>query len=325
MTLRVTRRAALTGLAASVALPGVVKAENWPSRPVTMVVPFPAGGPTDALARAVAARLSSDLGQQFVVENRGGAGGNIGAGAVAHAPPDGYTIMFGTPGPIAMNKLMYKDLPFDSDAAFAPVALIAKSPLIIVASPKTPFDTIKEMQVYAEANPAKLNVGNPGNGTLGHITSVLLAKQLGISVTAVPYRGTAPLTVDVLSGEVDIGMDFMPTYVPLAKAGKLKALAVTSAARSADMPEVMTVQETGFKGFEATAWYAIVVPAGTPAMIVDKINAASNAFIASEAGKKVLLNFDMQAAGGSPADLKSYIASELTKWRPIIEDAKISL
>jgi tripartite-type tricarboxylate transporter receptor subunit TctC len=325
MTLHISRRTVLAGLAAATALPTVAKAQAWPSRYVTMIVPFPAGGPTDALARAVAAELSSKLGQQFVVENRGGAGGNIGGGAVAHASPDGYTILFGTPGPIAMNKLMYKKMAYDAEKDFAPVALIAKSPLIIVASPKTPFNTIKELAAYAKANPGKVNCGFPGNGTLGHITSLLLQKQLGINFTGVPYRGTAPLAVDVLGGQVDLGMDFMSTYVPLVKAGKLKALAVTSATRAANLPEAMTVQEAGFPGFEATAWYALVAPAGTPAAIIDKINAASNAFLAGDKGKQVLLTFGMQAAGGTPADMKSYIASELTKWAPIIKDANISI
>jgi tripartite-type tricarboxylate transporter receptor subunit TctC len=325
MTRNITRRTALAGLAATVTLPGIAKAQTWPSRVVTMVVPFPAGGNADALARSVAAELSVKLGQQFIVENRGGAGGNIGGGVVAHAAPDGYTFLFGTPAPIAMNKLMYKTMAYDPEKDFTPVALVAKSPLIIVANPKAPFNTIKELAVYAKANPGKLNVGHPGNGTLGHITSVLLQRQLKISMTGVPYRGTAPLTVDLLGGQVDVGMDFMTTYVPLVKAGKLKALAVTSAQRAANLPEVMTVQEGGFEGFEATAWYAIVAPAKTPTAIIDKINAASNAFLASDNGKKVLLTFGMQAAGGTPADLKNYIASELKKWGPVIKEANISM
>ena len=221
MTLDITRRAALAGLAASAALPNVAMAETWPSRPVTGIVPFPAGGNADAVSRSVAAYLSKTLGQQFVIENRGGAGGNIGASVVAHAKPDGYTILFGTPAPIAMNQLMYKSMPFDQKTAFVPVVLIAKSPLIVVANPKTPFNTIKEMAAYAKANPGKLNVGHPGNGTLGHITLILLAKQLDIKVTAVPYRGTSPLTVDVIGGQIDMAIDFMPTYVPQVTAGQV--------------------------------------------------------------------------------------------------------
>ncbi len=325
MTRNITRRTALAGLAAAAALPGIAKGETWPARPVTMIVPFPAGGNADALARSVAAELSVKLGQQFIVENRGGAGGNIGGSLVAHAAPDGYTLLFGTPAPIAMNKLMYKSMPYDPEKDFTPVALVAKSPLVIIASPKTSFKTIKEMADYARANPGKLNVGHPGNGTLGHITSVLLQRQLKINMTAVPYRGTAPLTVDILGGQVDVGMDFMTTYVPLVKAGKLKALAVTSAERAVNLPDVPTVQEAGFAGFEATAWYAIVAPAKTPAAIIDKINAASNGFLASENGKKVLLTFGMQAAGGTPADLNTYIASELKKWGPVIKEANISM
>ncbi len=333
MGLRVNRRAALAGLAAMIvtpSAPSIVSAQRgaaqpWPSRPVLMIVPFPAGGPTDTLARVLAGEFSSRLGQQFVVENHGGAGGNIGAAMVARAAPDGYTILFGTPGPIATNKLMYKSLSFDPAKDFVPIALIAKSPLIIVANPSTPAKDIEDLAAYAKANPGKLNVGYPGNGTLGHVTAVLLQKELGISMTGVPYRGTAPLTTDLLGGQVDLGMDFISTYVPLVKAGKLRAIAVTAAQRVADLPDVMTVQEAGIKDFEATAWYALVAPTGVPRDIVRKINGATNDFLASDKGKETLKTFDMLPAGGTPTDLETYIGSELTKWAPVVKAANISM
>jgi tripartite-type tricarboxylate transporter receptor subunit TctC len=318
-------RTLLLAVIMALVFPAILLAQAWPSRPVTFIVPFPAGGNVDVLARSVAADLSEKLGQQFIVDNRAGAGGNIGGAAVAKAAPDGYTILFGTPGPIATNKLMYKSLPYDSEKDLIPIVLVAKSPLIVVAHPSTPARDLKELIAYAKANPGKVNAGNPGNGTLGHITAELLQQHTGIKMAHVPYRGTAPLTTDLLGGQVHVGMDFMPTYVPLVNDGKLRALAVTSSERSPDLPNVMTAQEAGFPGFEATAWYAIAAPAGTPADIVRKINAATNDYIKSDKGKAHLMQFSMQAAGGTPDDLKAYIASELKKWEPIIKAANISM
>jgi tripartite-type tricarboxylate transporter receptor subunit TctC len=277
------------------------------------------------LARALAQDLGERFGQQFVVDNRAGAGGNVGAAAVAKAAPDGYTILFGTPGPLANNKLMYKNLPFDPEQAFAPIVLIAKSPLIIAAKVSLPVKDIKELAAYAKANPGKLNVGVPGNGTLGHITSVLLQRELGISMTDVPYRGTALVVNDLLGGQVDLAMDFMPSYVPLVREGKVRALAVTTSQRSSDLPDVNTVQDAGFPRFEATAWYALAAPAGTPSEIIDKLNAATNAFLKSPKGQETLANLSMQAVGGAAADLKAFIASELQKWGPVVKEANIAM
>jgi tripartite-type tricarboxylate transporter receptor subunit TctC len=323
---RITRRVALAIAAAGLwAAPSVAWAQAWPSRPVTVILPFAAGGGTDLLARALAQDLGERLGQQFVVDNRAGAGGNLGAGAVAKAAPDGYTILFGTPGPLANNKLMYKDLPFDPEQAFTPIVLIAKSPLIIAAKASLPVKDLKELTAYAKANSGKLNVGIPGNGTLGHITSILVQKELGISMTNVPYRGTSLVVNDLLGGQVDLAMDFMPSYVPLVREGKIRALAVTTTQRSADLPDVETVQDAGVRGFEATAWYALAAPAGTPNEVIDKLNAATNAFLKSPKGQEVLAKLGMQAVGGPPAELKAFIASELQKWGPVVKEANISM
>ena len=290
-----------------------------------MIVPFPAGGNADVLARALAAEFSEKLGQQFLVDNRAGAGGNIGGAAVAKAAPDGYTLMFGTPGPIATNKLMYKNLPYDPEKDLTPVVLVAKSPLIVVAHPSFPAKDLKELIDYAKANADKVNAGNPGNGTLGHITSELLQQHTGMKMVHVPYRGTPPLTTDLLGGQINVGFDFMTTYIPLVSDGKLRALAVTSAERAVQLPNVMTVQEAGFKGFEATAWYAIVAPTGTPANVVEKVNKIANDYLNSPNGKAQLETFAMQAAGGTSDDLRAYIKSELEKWGPIIRAANISM
>jgi tripartite-type tricarboxylate transporter receptor subunit TctC len=316
--------AAIIGLITT--LPCVAIAQSWPTRPVTWIVPFPAGGPADILARTVAAELSSKLGQQFVIENRAGAGGNLGGAAAAKAEPDGYTMMFSTPGPAAINKLMYANAGYDPEKDLTPIILVAKSPLIIVASNDAPAKDFKEMVAYSKANPGKLNAGHPGNGTLGHITSELVQINSGIKLTNVPYRGTAPLTTDLLGGQVHLGMDFITTYIPLVKADKLRALAVTSSQRVvSDLPNVPTVAELGFAGFEATAWYVIVTPAKTPSDIVQKVNVAVNNWLQSAAGKEALTKFVMQGAGGTPADAKAYVANELTKWGPVIKASNIAL
>jgi tripartite-type tricarboxylate transporter receptor subunit TctC len=300
-------------------------AQGWPERTVTMIVPFPAGSAVDALARAVGQALSEALGKQFIVDNRAGAGGSIGGAAVAKASADGYTLLFGTPAPIALNKLMYKGMTYDSEKDFTPVVLVAKSPLIVTTRTEFPAKTFEELIAYAKQNPDKVNVGHPGNGTLGHITSELVQRSVGVKMTNVPYRGTSPLMTDLLGGQIDVAIDFMPTYVPLVTSGKIQALAVTTSQRAAQLPAVPTVQETGFKGFEASAWYAMVAPTGTSPEIVAKLNSVVNSFLQSEKGKAILGQNALLGVGGSPDDLKAFVAAELAKWRPVIEAAKIAM
>jgi tripartite-type tricarboxylate transporter receptor subunit TctC len=315
----------LLGLVAALAPCQSVKAETWPARPVTMIVPFPAGGPADIAARAVANALSEALGKQFVIDNRAGAGGNIGGAAAAHAAPDGYTLMFTTPAPAAVNKLIYKSMPYDPTRDLVPVVLVAKSPLIVTAKLGFPAKTLAELIAYAKQNPDKVTVGHPGFGTLGHITAELIEQFAGVKMTNVPYRGTTPLTTDLLAGQIDVAMDFMPTYVPLVESKKVRGLAVTTAQRTTQLPDVPTVQEAGYKGFEATAWYAVVAPKGTPQEIIGKVNKAVNDYLKSEKGKTFLEQNTMQAAGGTPDDLKKFMASELEKLAPVIKAANISM
>jgi tripartite-type tricarboxylate transporter receptor subunit TctC len=220
---------------------------------------------------------------------------------------------------------MYKELAYDSERDFTPVVLVAKSPLVVAAKLDFPARTLSELIVYAKQNPGKVNVGVPGNGTLGHITSALIQQFAGVEMTNVPYRGSAPLMTDLLGGQIDVAMDFMPSYLPLVAGGKVRALAVTTGRRAAQLPDVPTVQEAGFAGFEATAWYAIVAPTGTPPDIVTKLNDAVNAFLKSDKGKAILEQNALQAVGGSPDDLKAFISGELAKWGPVIAAAKITM
>jgi tripartite-type tricarboxylate transporter receptor subunit TctC len=299
-------------------------AESWPSRFATIVVAFPAGGPTDVLARAVAAELADKLGQQVVVENRSGAGGNVGAAFVAKAPPDGYTFLFATTS-VVNNRFMYRNVPFDADRDFVPIVLVSKTPIVLVASPKTGLTSLGALIAQAKANPGKINLGSPGHGTVAHVAAESLQRLAGFKLTHVPYRGSAPMIADLLGNQIDVVTDLSPTQIPQLKAGKYAGLAVTSKARSAALPDLPTVAESGFPGFEASSWNALLAPTGTPAEVVNRINAIVNAYLTSEKGKQELAKFDMEVSGGSPDDLKAFMASEVAKWGPIFKAANITM
>ena len=298
-------------------------AQSWPARPVTMIVPFTAGTTSDILARGLAQYLTDTLGQPFVIDNRGGANGNIGAAAVARAAPGGYTLLFATTGSAATNKLMYQNMAFDPEKDFAPVALIGKSPILITARADAPFSTLQELIAYARAHPDSLNGGFPGNGALGHITGILLQSTAGIKFGYVQYRGSAAIITDLIGKNIDIAMDSMAAYAPTVQGGQIKALAMAGGQRWSKLPNVMTASESGLPGFEASVWYAMLAPTGTPADIVAKLNAAANDYLKSEKVMSLFDAFGIQAAGGTPQDLREFMASEVRKWSPIIKSADI--
>jgi tripartite-type tricarboxylate transporter receptor subunit TctC len=317
------------GLAYAAALavvmaPSLASSQAWPNRPVTMVVPFVAGSATDIVGRFLAEELGEKLGQRFLIENRTGASGNIGALAVARAAPDGYSIFLGTPFPMALNKLMSTDLKFDPEQDFTPIVLIAKSPQIIVSGLSLPAKNLKEVMAYAVANPGKLTAGIPGIGTTSHIALEYLLNLSGTRMTTVPYRGSPPAS-DLISGQIDIGVGLVQSYVAMLNAGTLRGLAVTSRQRSSQMPSIPTAEEAGYPGFEATAWYVLAAPAGTPPDIVQKINTVVNDYMRGEKGKKHFFTLDMQAGGGTPADARAFIAGEVVKWGPVIKKANIRM
>jgi tripartite-type tricarboxylate transporter receptor subunit TctC len=327
-----TRRLAIGGGLASAALAGAARsataqapaAQAWPSRHVTVVVPFPAGGPTDVIARAMAGDLAEKLGAQFVVENRSGAAGNVGSASVAKAAPDGYTLLFATTS-VVNNRFLYRSVTFDSDRDFAPVVLISKVPLVIIVHPDMPAKTLADLIAQAKANPGKLSVGTPGHGTVVHITSELLQQRGQFKLNNVPYRGSSPMFADLLGRQIDVMIDLIPTSIPLLKEGRIRGLAVTSAARSRAVPDIPTLHESGFAGLEATSWNALLAPAGTPPEIIGRLNALINAYLTSEKGKQDLAKFDMEAGGGTPNDLRAFMAAEAAKWGPIIKAANITV
>ena len=316
--------AALTPLAAPLARPARA-AEAWPVRPVTVLCPFAAGTSADTLMRMINASLGKKFGQNFIVEDRPGATGNIAAGAAARATPDGYTLLIGTVGPIVNNKFLYKHLDFNPDRAFAPVAALAYSPLIFVGSPKLPVKTLQELVAYAKAKHGPLNAGTVGVGSQAHITIQLLNKLAGISIGHVSYRISSQALPDLASGDLQLSVQYIPTFVPQVQSGMVRGLAVTSLKRLPELPDVPTAAELGFPGFEASGWFALFAPAGTPPGIVSRINEGVNEFLQSDAGKKQLANIWMTPMGGSPAWLADYIRSENAKWGPIIKQAGISL
>jgi tripartite-type tricarboxylate transporter receptor subunit TctC len=298
-------------------------AQSWPNRIITLVVPFPAGGPSDVIARAMAADLTAKLGQQVVVENRAGAAGNVGFAAVAKAAPDGYTLLLGTTS-VVNNRFIYRNLSFDTDRDLAPIALISKTPIVFAAHPSTGIKTLADLIARAKANPGKLNYGSPGHGTAAHITAELLQTIAGFKITHVPYKGSSPMITDLLGGQIEIGADLMPSQIPQLKAEKYNGLALTSLTRSAALPDLPTVAESGYPGFEASSWNALLAPTGTPPEAIGKLNTLVNAYLKSDKGRADLAKFGMEAGGGTPADMKAFMASEAAKWGPIIKAAKIT-
>jgi tripartite-type tricarboxylate transporter receptor subunit TctC len=313
--------ALLAMLVAAVAAPFTFAqgAANYPAKPVRLVVPFPAGGTTDILARAVAQKLSEAWGRQMIVDNRPGAGGNIGSDLVAQSAPDGYTLLMGTVSTHAINPSLYKNMPYDHVKDFAPVILVAGVPNVLVVNPSLPVHSVPELIAYAKANPGKLNFASSGNGTSIHLSGELFKAMTGVEMTHVPYKGSAPALTDLIGGQVQLMFDNLPSSLPFIKAGKLRALAVTSGARAAALPDLPTLAESGLPGFEASSWFGVLAPAGTPRDIVAKLNGAIAGWLASPEAKEKLLAQGAIAAGGTPEDFARHIGAETSKWAKVVK------
>jgi tripartite-type tricarboxylate transporter receptor subunit TctC len=300
-------------------------AQDYPNRPITLVIPFAPGGSTSIVGRVVADKMGEILGQSVVVDNRAGAGGTIGTRAVSKSPPDGYTLLLGYTGTLAIGPTLYPNAGYDPRKDFAPIGLIGNAPNSLVVHPSFPAKSVKELIDYAKANPGKLTVGTPGAGSQAHLVMELLLKQTGTTMTYVPYRGGANIAADLMGGQIDLTVTYVPALLGAVKDGSLRGLFVTTLERSTQLPEVPTVNESGFPGFEAVAWYAVVAPAGTPRPIIDRLNVLINGYLKSPTGQSQLEALDMQPVGGTPEQLRSFIDGEVAKWGPIIKAAGIEM
>jgi tripartite-type tricarboxylate transporter receptor subunit TctC len=314
--------AAIAGIAAFAgAAPSAAQAPAYPTKPIRLVVPFPPAGATDILARAVAQKLTEVWGQSVVVDNRPGAGGNIGSELVARAAPDGYTLEMGTVGTHAINSSLYAKMPYDHVKDFAPVILVAAVPNVLVVNPAVPANSVRELIAYAKANPGKLNFASSGSGTSIHLSGELFKVMAGVEVTHVPYKGSAPALQDLLGGQVQLMFDNLPPSLPQIKAGKLRALGVTTAARSPALPDVPTIAESGLPGFESSSWFGVLAPAGTPPAIIAKLNAEIAKWLATPEAKDRLVAIGANGAGGSPEDFAKHIAAETAKWAKVVKES----
>ncbi len=300
-------------LAAAALLPALACAQAWPAKPVRLVSPFPAGGGTDAFARPLAAQLSQQMGQQFIVDNRAGAGGTIGADHVAKSSADGYTFLVGAVHhTIAVS--VYAKLPYDLARDLIPVTMVASVPSVVVVHPKVPVNSIKELIAYAKANPGKLNFGSAGNGTSHHLAGELFKVLTGSQMNHVPYKGAAPAMQDLLGGQVDLMFDGMGTSAPQIRGNKLRPLAVTTAARSPAFPEVPTMNEAGVPNYLVTTWYAIWAPAGTPPEIMNRLQAEVAKAMQAPSIKEVWTQQGATAGGNTPAEFGAFVKTEIAKW-----------
>jgi tripartite-type tricarboxylate transporter receptor subunit TctC len=312
----------LAGLALLLAAALPVAAQTtYPRQPIKLIVPFAAGGTTDILARIIAARLSTDLGQQVVIENIDGAGGSVGAEAAARARPDGYTVIFHTSSTGAINSALYPNLKYDMRRDFAPISLLTRNPNVLVVRKDFPANTLAEFIVLAKKNPGKFNYGSSGNGTILHLAGALFAKQAGVNIVHVPYRGAGPAMNDLVAGVIDAMFDNLPSAIVQIRAGNVKALALTTKTRSPALPNLRTMAEQGFLTYETDTWGALFAPRGTSAAVIARLNKAAVVAMKDPATVKRLYDLGAVAVGSSPEDLARFRDQQLIYWAPIVRDS----
>lgn len=293
-------------------------AQTWPARSVRLIVPFAPAGTTDILARLVGENLTKTLGQPFPVENKAGAGGNIGAAEVAKAAPDGYTIMMGTPGTQAINQFLYANMPYNTEKDFAPVSFVARVPNVLVVHPSLNLKTVQDLLNLAKAKPNSLNSASPGNGTTAHLALELLKSKMGLRIQHVPFSGSAPAMQSLLAGDVQMTIDNLPPFLPQIQAGKLVALGVSTAERVGALPDVPTVAST-VPGYEASSWFVIMAPAATPQPIVRRLSGEIDKLLKIPAVVDRLKSLGATAVGGTPEQLAAHLSAETAKWRDVVK------
>jgi len=295
------------------------QAQDFPSRPITLVIPFAPGGSTSIVGRGIAEKMSEFLGEKIVIDSRPGAGGTVGTRAVAKSAPDGYTLLLGYTGTLAIGPSLYKNVGYDPRKDFAPVGMIGNAPNSLVVNPDFPAKTLAELIAYAKANPGKLNFGSAGAGTASHITGEYFARAAGITLVHIPYKGTGPALTDLLGGHIPMAFAPIPASHSNVAAGKLRALAVTSPGRSGLLPDVPTIAESGIPGFDASLYYGLAAPAGTPRPVVDKLNKVLREALASEEVKRQLGNDGTDITPGSPEDYAALIDRDEKKWAQLVK------
>lgn len=320
-----TRRTGIKTLAAAALLAtgmgGALAQADFPSKPLTMIVPFSAGGTTDILARIVGQALGQELGESIIIENKPGAGGNIGAQQAARAKADGYTLFMGTVGTHAINQSLYKKLPYDPLKDFTPLSRVATVPNLLVAHPSRPYKTVQEMIAYAKANPGDVTYGSPGSGASPHVSGALFQSMTGAELTHIPYKGSAPAVSDLLGNQIAVMFDNMPSAIQHVHSGKLRPIAVTTAKRSPELPDVPTIAEAGVPGYEATSWFGLWAPAGTPAPVLDKLHSALTKVLQDPAVVKKIADQGGEVVIDTPAEFEAFIQSEAAKWGKVVKES----
>jgi tripartite-type tricarboxylate transporter receptor subunit TctC len=319
-----TRRTALAALAATASLRGA-HAQTFPSRPVTIVVPYPAGGPTDIVARLIAHEAATELTQPIVVDNRAGGSGVIGTVAVARAEPDGHTLVLGTNQTHATNQSLIKNCPYDAVKDFAPVIGITDIPHALVVRKDLPVMNAAALVAYARENPGKLNYGSTGNGSASHLAAELFKVKTGVSMQHVPFRGSAPMLQELLAARLDLSFATLPTVVSQVENGDLRALALASPRRAERVPEVPTLAEAGVEGVEADAWFALFAPANTPGVAIDRLYRSVAAIMKKEASRTTMARQGMTVALRSPSEVAATLPDEVAKWAAVIKAANVTL
>ena len=314
------------GVALWMAGVALAQAQDWPARPVRVIVPFPSSGATDLVARVVTQRVSQDLGQQFVVDNKPGAGGTIGAGEAAKAQPDGYTLLLTTSSTHAISPHLMPRLAYDARKDFTPVAHLADAASVLLVTPSLPAKTVQGLVAYAKAHPRALNYASSGNGTIVHLNAAAFSAQAGIEMTHVPYKGTAQSITDLATGQVHVLFDSIPTGMPHVKSGRLRALAVTSEKRSALAPELPTLAESGLPGYSSVTWFGVYLPAGAPPALVERIHKAFTQAMQTPEVAASLAKLGVEpAAPGSPAQFAAMVQADSARWAGVIRQHKITL
>ncbi|MEN9558913.1 MAG: hypothetical protein RLZZ502_124 [Pseudomonadota bacterium] len=300
---------------------GAAFAQTYPTKPVRVVVPFPPGGGTDIIAREIAQKVAANTGWSIVIDNKPGAGGNLGIDAVAKSAPDGYTIGLGQSSNLAVNPTLYSKLPYDSVKDLAPIGVVASAPLLVVVAADSPLKSFNELMAASKAKPGGLNFAYSGNGTVAHLSGVMLQNQANIKWTLVPYKGAAQAATDLIGGQVQLYISSVPTLIGHVRSGKMRALAITSSKRGDDLPEVPTVAESGVRGFEAVTWFGFVAPANTPKDIVSRLNAEIAKALQAPDVRKKLSDQGADILGGTPEQFGNLIKTDIARWAPVVKES----